>query len=156
MDNNKSLEIIAGLKILKPASIVFNAIIDPAHMSQYFIAKGSGSMEEGKTITWQFPEMDMTFPVRVGKMEQDQYISFSWDDMDGTPLLVEMFLKPLDGATLITITEKARENNEEGINWLKRNTEGWANFLACLKAYLEYGINLRRGAFDISQMPEKN
>jgi dihydrofolate reductase len=23
------------------------------------------------------------------------------------------------------------------------NTEGWANFLACLKAYLEYGINLR-------------
>lgn len=28
------------------------------------------------------------------------------------------------------------------------NTEGWANFLACLKAYLDYGINLRKGAFD--------
>jgi hypothetical protein len=32
--------------------------------------------------------------------------------------------------------------------WLMGNTEGWANFLACLKAYLEYGINLRKGAFD--------
>ena len=40
------------------------------------------------------------------------------------------------------------ENNLEGIEWLGRNTEGWANFLACIKAYLEYGINLREGAFD--------
>lgn len=28
------------------------------------------------------------------------------------------------------------------------NTEGWANFLACMKAYLEYDIQLRKGAFD--------
>ena len=28
------------------------------------------------------------------------------------------------------------------------NTEGWANFLASLKAWMEYGVNLRRGAFD--------
>ncbi len=34
------------------------------------------------------------------------------------------------------------------VNWLRRNTEGWANFLDCLKAWLEYGINLRKGAFD--------
>ena len=40
------------------------------------------------------------------------------------------------------------DNNEAGIKWLKGNTEGWANFLACLKAWLEYGIHLRKGAFD--------
>jgi hypothetical protein len=40
------------------------------------------------------------------------------------------------------------DNDQAGINWLKGNTEGWANFLACLKAYLEYGINLRKGGFD--------
>jgi len=55
----------------------------------------------------------------------------------------------------VTVTEKSRDNNEAGIRWLKSNTEGWANFLACLKAYLEYGINLRKGAFDPSQMPAK-
>jgi len=36
----------------------------------------------------------------------------------------------------------------EGIEWYGRNTEGWVNFLACLKAYLEYKINLRKGAFE--------
>jgi len=60
-----------------------------------------------------------------------------------------MMLTPKDSnATLVTITEKSMDNDEAGIKWLKGNTEGWANFLACLKAYLEYGINLRKGAFD--------
>ncbi len=40
------------------------------------------------------------------------------------------------------------EANEMGLQWFGGNTEGWANFLACLKAYLEFGINLRKGGFD--------
>ena len=63
---------------------------------------------------------------------------------------VEMQLqqKP-DGSTVIRIIEKEMDNNDAGITWLKGNTEGWANFLACLKAYMEYGINLRKGAFGV-------
>lgn len=69
--------------------------------------------------------------------------------MDGLELLVEITITPKGKeSTLVTITEKGRKNDEAGIRWLKGNTEGWANFLACLKAYLEYGINLRKGAFD--------
>ena len=52
------------------------------------------------------------------------------------------------GNTVVTVTEKSLPNDEAGIKWLKGNTEGWANFLACLKAYIEYGINLRKGAFE--------
>jgi hypothetical protein len=48
----------------------------------------------------------------------------------------------------VRITEKSRPCDEAGLKWLQGNTAGWANFLACLKAYLEYGINLRKGAFD--------
>lgn len=44
-----------------------------------------------------------------------------------------------------------RMEEEKMIKWLGQNTEGWANFLACLKAYLEYGINLRKGAFDFQK-----
>ncbi|MGB8191175.1 MAG: SRPBCC family protein [Chitinophagaceae bacterium] len=150
------LEIKAGLKILKPPHEVFEAIVDPAKMSGYFISKSTGRMEEGKTLTWQFPEFDMQFPVRVKKAETDKFISYAWDDMDGTETIVEITLEPkADNETFVRITEKSKENNEEGIKWYGRNTEGWANFLACLKAYLEYGINLRKGAFDMSQMPEK-
>lgn len=145
---NQTLEIKAALQILKPVNEVFEAIVDPTKMSNYFISKGSGRMEEDKQITWQFPEFDMDFPVRVSKIERNKYISFHWD-MDGIELLVEMTLVPGDSnSTIVTITEKGRNNDEAGIKWLKGNTEGWANFLACLKAYLEYGINLRKGAFD--------
>jgi uncharacterized protein YndB with AHSA1/START domain len=143
-----NLEIKAAIQILKPANEVFEAIVDPIKMSNYFISNSSGRLEEGKTLMWRFPEFDMEFPVRAGKIDKDKYISYYWE-VDGTELLVEMTLKPRNkNATLITITEKSRENNEAGIKWLKGNTEGWANFLACLKAYLEYGINLRKGAFD--------
>lgn len=146
---NQTLEIKAALQISKPAHEVFEAIVDPAKMSNYFISKSSGRMEEDKKLTWQFPEFDMEFPVRVGKIEKDKYISYYWNSDDGKELLVEMTLTPKDNnATLVTITEKSMNNDEAGIKWLKGNTEGWANFLACLKAWLEYGINLRKGAFD--------
>jgi uncharacterized protein YndB with AHSA1/START domain len=146
--NSQTLEIKTKLQILKPVNEVFEAIIDPVRMSNYFISKGSGIMKEGKQIMWRFPEFDMDFPIRVSKIEKNKYISFYWD-MDGIELLVKMTLTPKgNNATIVTITEKDRKNDEAGIKWLMGNTEGWANFLACLKAYLEYNINLRKGAFD--------
>lgn len=150
---NLTLEIKTAIQILKPVNLVFEAIIDPKKMSNYFISNGSGRMEEEKQLTWKFPEFDMQVPVRVGKIEMDKYISFYWEN-NGNELFVEMTLALIeDNATLVTVTEKSRTNDEAGIKWLKENTEGWANFLACLKAYLEYGINLRKGAFDF--MAEK-
>lgn len=142
------LEIKTSLQINKPVNKVFDAIVNPDKMSNYFISKSSGRMEEGKKLFWKFPEFEEEFPVRVDKVEKDKYISYYWDT-EGKELLVEMNLTPADNdATLVTITEKSMENDEAGIKWLKGNTEGWANFLACLKAYLEYGINLRKGGFD--------
>ena len=98
---------------------------------------------------------DKAVPIRVAKVEKDKYISFYWDSLDGKEMLIEITLIPKkNNSTFVTVTEKSRQNDEAGILWLMGNTEGWANFLACLKAYIEYGINLRKGAFDISQMPE--
>ncbi len=148
MMKKQTLEIKVALQILKPVNTVFEAIIDPVEMSNYFISKSSGRMIEGKEVRWSFPEFEEEFPIRVGKIEKDRYISYYWET-DGEELLVEMEFTPVDGeATVLTITEKGMDNDEAGIRWLMRNTEGWANFLACLKAYLEYGINLRKGAFD--------
>lgn len=143
----KELTIKVAIQILKPVSEVFEAIVDPEKMANYFIAKGSGRMEEGKEIEWKFPEFDMQFPITVGKIEKDNYVSYYWD-VNEKKNLVEITLAPFGKDTVVTVTEKGMENNEEGISWLMGNTEGWANFLACLKAYLEYGINLRKGAFE--------
>ena len=153
---NQKLEIKTNIQIQKPVQAVFEAIVDPAKMSNYFIADGSGRIEENKKLIWHFPEFAVDVPVRVAKVEQDKYISFYWEGAKSKELLVEMHLSPIGATdTLLTITEKEMENDDEGIKWLKSNTEGWANFSACLKAYLEYEINLRKGAFDFLKNKEQ-
>jgi len=146
---NQPLEIKASLQIQKPIHEVFEAIVDPAKMTNYFISESDGRIEEGKKLTWHFPEFKTPVPVRIGKIEKDSRISYYWDGANDKETFVEMNLvEKGDADTLVIVTEKSGDNNEAGIKWLKGNTEGWANFLACLKAYLEYGINLRKGAFD--------
>ncbi len=142
-------EINTAIQVLKPAHDVFEAIVDPAKMSNYFIASGSGRMEEGKTVNWRFPEFDMDVPVVVGKTEPDRFLTFYWDVGEHRHVVeINLTPKPDVNATVVRVTEKSVDSHEPDIEWLKGNTEGWANFLACLKAYLEYGINLRKGAFD--------
>ncbi len=143
------LEVKAALQITKPASEIFEAIVNPQKMRNYFISKSTGRMEEGRSVIWNFPEFDFDAQIRVGKIEQDKYISFNWDGEEGKVLHVEMTLiSQPDNSTVVRISEKGMDNNEAGLEWLVGNTEGWANFLACMKAYLEHGINLRKGAFD--------
>lgn len=143
-----SLIINTAISIQKPITDVFEAIVNPEKMVNYFISESSGKMEEGKTLVWKFPEFETTFPIVVTKIIENQLISFSWK-IGQKDMLVEIKLTSTSAySTLVKITESEMVNDENGLNWLKGNTEGWANFSACLKAYLEYGINLRKGSFD--------
>lgn len=142
------LEIKVALQIQKPIETIFEAIVNPEKMTNYFISQSTGIMEEGKSLIWKFPEFDFDCPVRVGTVTKNEYISYYWS-MDERELLVEFFLTPKENnSTLVTIHEKSMPNDEAGLKWLSGNSFGWSNFLACLKAYVEYGINLRKGSFD--------
>lgn len=143
------LEIKTAIQIHKPIAEVFEAIIDPAKMSNYFISESTGKMAEGETLTWEFPEFDERFPIDVIKVESPELIVFEWEGTPGKKLRVDIKLESrTQNDTLVRITEGKMDSSMEGIEWLGRNTEGWANFLASMKAYLEHGINLRKGAFD--------
>jgi len=142
------LSIRTKIKILKPASVVFEAIVNPEQMSNYFISKGSARMEAGSKPFWNFPEFEAGFEVRVGKLRPNTYVSFHWDTEVGETLVEINLDERADQSTIVTVTEGVISNNDAGIKWLQGNTEGWANFLACMKAWLEYGIHLRKGAFD--------
>jgi uncharacterized protein YndB with AHSA1/START domain len=143
-----TLEIKCSMQIQKPIHEVFEAIVNKDKMSNYFISESTGNMDEKKELIWKFPEFDIEFPIRVGKIIPDSYVSYYWS-IDNQELLVEMTLTSKENnSTLVSITEKSRANDEAGLKWLSGNSFGWSNFLSCLKAYLEYGINLRKGAFD--------
>lgn len=139
------LIIQAKIQIQKPIATVFENIVNPEKMTQYFIGSSTGRMEEKAELIWTFPEFEERCPVTVTAVVPNHKIVFVWDtDMVVTIQLTEQ----ADKSTLVHVTEDGKENNEKGIKWYGGNTEGWANFLACLKAYSEYGINLRKGAFE--------
>lgn len=142
-----TLEIKTGIQIQKPVDEVFEAIVEPSKMSNYFISQGSQRMETRKTVMWRFPEFDMEFPVRVKEVVKNKYVAFYWDNEE-QEMLVEITLDAKGNDTVVKVTEKSAENNEAGIKWFGGNTEGWANFLACMKAWLDHGVQLRKGAFD--------
>ena len=145
----------AQIQIQKTCDEVFQAIVNPTMMSNYFIVHSTGKLETGKTVQWSFPELSESFPVMGKEIVADTYISFDWSGGEANQL-VEIFLS--DGgsnSTIVRIVEHEMNNRPEGIERMKGQTSGWANFLACLKAYLEYGINLRKGAFDYMKKTEQ-
>ena len=141
------LSIEANICIRKSAPEVFEAIVDPAVMKNYFISTGSGRMEEGVNLKWSWPEFEGAYDIRVGRVVIDELITFYWKGGE-KETQVQLELSACGTGTRVRALEGEMEMNEAGIKWLKGNTEGWANFLACLKAWLEYGVRLREGAFD--------
>ncbi|MBQ0767980.1 MAG: SRPBCC domain-containing protein [Bizionia sp.] len=145
------LESKAALQIQKPIDAVFNGIVNPEIMTKYFISESSGPLETGKDVVWKFPEFPDQFTVRAVTLEKNRLISFVWDP----ETVVTITLKTMaDGSTLVRVKEGHKAVNEKNLKWALSNSSGWANFLACLKAYLEYGINLRKGSFDFMQNTE--
>jgi len=133
--------------ILKPASAIFEAIVEPEMMSKYFITTGSGRIESGRTLSWTWEDFDAELQVKIGKVEKDKVVSFEWSG-SGVECVVVITLEPKgENQTLVKITESDWPADYKGANQCMGQVEGWTNFLCCLKAYLEYGINLRVGAF---------
>jgi uncharacterized protein YndB with AHSA1/START domain len=136
------------LKIRKPVAEVFGAVVDPKKLNGYFVQKASGPLVAGATVMWKFPELDGEYPVVVLEVVKDEKIVFEWgaDDDDGYNTRVVMAFKPLEyGTTMVVVDEGGWKQTPEGQKASYGNAGGWMHMLACLKAYLEYGINLRAG-----------
>ncbi len=114
-------------------------------MTKYFISESNGRLETGKDLLWRFPEFEERFPITNVKVEENRSVSFVWDPDTVVEITLEKFK---EDNTIVHVTEGGKEFTEENLEWALSNSGGWANFLACMKAYLEYGIELRKGAFD--------
>lgn len=141
----------ARIQIQKPLKEVFEGIVNPEKMTQYFISESTGRLEEGKKVVWKFPEFpEYECEIKDIRIEQYRSVSFVWDDETKVNIRLE---EQADQSVVVRVEEGEKELNDSGMEWLIGNTEGWANFLACMKAYLEYGINLRKGAFTFLHNP---
>ena len=131
--------------ILKSSSEIFEAVVNPDIMTRYFISGSTGKMESGKSLKWTWTDYEGEHEVKVGKIEKDKVISFEWSG-SGVNCVVVITLEPKgNDKTLVMITESEWPADYKGANQCMGQVEGWTHFLMCMKAYLEYGIDLRIG-----------
>jgi uncharacterized protein YndB with AHSA1/START domain len=131
--------------ILRSASEIFDAIIDPEKMSRYFISGSTGRMESGKTLTWTWTDYEGEHEIKVGKIEKDKTVSFEWTGSGVNCVVVITLEAKGENQTLVKVTESEWPADYKGANQCMGQVEGWTHFLLCMKAYLEYGIDLRVG-----------
>ncbi len=149
------LEFRLQVKIQKPLQEVFDAVYDPNQLSKYFTPGGaSGPLKEGTKVTWKFADFPGDFFVFVNKAIPNELIGFEWEALGtrgerrGYNTQVVMDFESLGPASaLVKISESGWKETQEGLESSYGNCHGWTQMLCCLKAYLEYGINLRKEYF---------
>jgi len=141
------IQVDTKLKIAKPVSEVFEALVNPTLMANYWFSSGSGRLEQGKTITWRYEEYNAEVELTVVEIQENKNIVFKWG-APGDEHLVTITLNELDHTTtVIEVNEKGwNENDVDLISNLLGNKEGWVYMLTCLKAYLENGSSNLRAA----------
>jgi uncharacterized protein YndB with AHSA1/START domain len=154
------------VRIQKPIAEVFEAVHNPKKLSAYFTTGGSnGPLDEGHDVIWTFADMaghTMDVPLKVEKTVKNKLIRFKWAANEETyapeegkmptaanyQTTVEMKFESIgDRGTMVSISEGEWHQTEGGLKGSYDNCGGWMNMGCCLKAYLEYGVNLRKGFF---------
>ena len=137
-------------KIRKPVAEVFDAVVNPAKLKQYFTTGGANApLVEGTTVTWDFADFPGAFPVHVRKVVPNRAIVLEWQAADGKyDTRVEMSFEALDSESAkVQIAESGWKETPAGLNSSYGNCQGWMHMLCCLKVWLEHGINLREFFF---------
>lgn len=144
-------EFRVSARIAKPTPEVFDAVVNPSKLSGYFTTLGGANMPlvAGATVVWWGK-----VPVEVSEIVPGRRIVLYWEGANATKgpepykTRIEMNFLPLeDEATLVTIAETGWREDIQGHRASYINCEGWSQMLCCMKAFLEYGVNLREGYY---------
>lgn len=135
-------DITTKMKINKPASEVFEAIVDPEKMGGYWFSSGTARVEQGKTITWKYEEYGAEGDIHVLSVEENKEIVFNWGETT-----VTMTFHETDGSTIIEVTESGMKADDPDIvAKMLGQKEGWVYMLTCMKGYVENGITTLRAS----------
>lgn len=132
-----------GMLIRRPAAEVFEAFVDPDVTSRFWFTRGSGRLEAGRQVLWEWEMYGVSAPVDVKVVEPCSRIVIEWPDAGG-PTTVEWRFTPVDdGSTFVSITNRGfAGSGDELVKQATDSTQGFTLVLAGLKALLEHGIQL--------------
>jgi uncharacterized protein YndB with AHSA1/START domain len=102
-------------------------------------------------VTWDFHDFPGAFPVEVKHAVPDERIVLEWKANEPGAdynVTVTMTFAPVEeGRTRVEIAESGWRDTDAARQASYGNCMGWSQMLAALKAWKEYGINLREGAY---------
>jgi uncharacterized protein YndB with AHSA1/START domain len=133
----------AEMLIRRGVDEVFAAFVDPAVTSRFWFTKGSGRLEAGKRVRWDWEMYGFSVDVDVKAIERNRRIVVEWSAY-GHPTTIEwVFTSRSDGTTFVSVTNSGfRGTTEEIAKLAIDSTEGFAFLLAGLKALLEHDVEL--------------
>jgi uncharacterized protein YndB with AHSA1/START domain len=137
-------------KVRRPVDEVFDAVYNPGKLVRYFTtASASAPLDEGTKVVWRFADYPGDVPVEVKKVVPGKLIALEWESGEGGyNTRIEITFEAVDAKiTLVSITESGWRDTPKGRSSSYDNCQGWTQMLCCLKAFAEYGINLREGAY---------
>src|SRR5215471_5871970 len=133
----------AQMLIRRPVAEVFAAFIEPERTSKFWFSSGSGRLEQGKRVEWEWEKYGFSVPVDVKVVEDNERIVVEWPGY-GTPTTIEWLFTPRpDETTYVSITNSGfRGEAVEVAQQAVSATEGFAYVLAAVKALLEHDVSL--------------
>jgi uncharacterized protein YndB with AHSA1/START domain len=138
-------EIVAKAEMLIRSSVakVFEAFVEPAITSKFWFSRGSGKLEAGKTVRWDWEMYGFSVDARVKALEPNKRILVEWSAY-GMPTDIEwVFTARRDGTTFVSITNSGFGGSPQEIaSKAVGSTEGFSFVLAGAKALLEHNVLL--------------
>lgn len=132
-----------GMLIRRPVEEAFEAFVNPAITSKFWFTKGSGRLETGKQVEWEWATYGFSIPVMAKAVEPYQRILVEWPGSAGTTEVVWMFEPRGTEAVFVEIANSGFVGDgDQVVQDALNSTEGFTLVLAGLKAFLEHGIVL--------------
>jgi uncharacterized protein YndB with AHSA1/START domain len=132
-----------GMLIRRPVAEVFEAVVDPAITSKFWFSKGSGRLEAGKTVRWEWESHDVSIEVTAKAVELNRRVLIEWPGYTGRTHVEWTFQAIPDGTTFVRVSESGWiDDADKLLRYVADSTQGFTLMLAGMKALLEHNIRL--------------
>jgi uncharacterized protein YndB with AHSA1/START domain len=121
--------------VRRPAMEVWESFADPDQIRRFWLARSSGRLETGATVSWEFKVAGAATEVSVARAVPGEMLDLRWDD--GQPL--QIAFEARDDATLVTVRVTDFGGDTPAANAVE-SMSGFTLVLASLKMWLEHGI----------------
>lgn len=104
-----------GMLIRKPVSEVFEAFANLAVATKFWFTKGSGRLEAGKQIRWDWEMYGHSVQVIVKAIEENKRILIEWGGLEAPTTVEWVFTSRPDNTTFVSVTNSGFGGNDDDV-----------------------------------------